>query len=464
MMPQLKAHEEVIQLESAQLLLKVGVTSALVHELVLKGFTAISTKEPLEFGRTYPILSVGLGQGAQTWRLSQHSSAAATWIQDDEDGVSRQLTLELDQQLPRFSVELKTESHSLQPASLQAKIVSSWGRSDASGGRGSLLETVILTKKQQPWQRMYLRYFGGTPPRAVPRGTLLLTQAERFFCQSIKLQEPATSAILAAPEPGKTIAASLEFRLDVAPGGQAHARFEVYVGPRDFFRLRDAGFAEAFPVGILGRVGLILMLFLKGVASLTHNYGVAIVLLSVMVTLALSPFTMMSVRSMKKMQELQPKLQHLKNKYKNDTQRMNQESFALFKEHRVSPLGGCLPLLLSLPIFFAIWSAISHVIELRGERFLWIKDLSLPDKLAMLPFGIELNILPIIMAGAMFLQTKMSQSSMPQTDANPTARVMSGPMMPVLFGFMFYQLPSGLVLYWLMNSLSTLAVYRIAKT
>ncbi len=462
--PQLTAHEDLIELESTQLLLRVGVTSAVVHEIVLKNFTTISTKEPLEFGRTYPVLAVGLGQGLQSWKLSQRSSAAATWTQDDEAGVSRQLTVELAPQSPTFSVELRGENHSLQPASLQARVVSSWGRSDASSGRGSILETVILTKKQQPWQRLYLRYFSGTSPRIVPRGTLLLTQAERYFCQAVKPQEAATATILAAPEPGKTTAASLESALEAKPGELARTRFDVYVGPRDFFKLRDAGFAEAFPIGILGRIGLVLMLFLKGIASLTHNYGVAIVLLSLTVTLVLSPFTMMSVRSMKKMQELQPKLQHLKNKHKSDPQRMNKESFALFREHRVSPLGGCLPLLLSLPIFFAIWSAISHVIELRGEHFLWIKDLSLPDKLATLPFGMELNILPVIMAGAMFLQTKISQGNMPQADSNPTARAMSGPMMPVLFGFMFYQLPSGLVLYWLMNSLATIAVYRIAKT
>jgi YidC/Oxa1 family membrane protein insertase len=121
-----------------------------------------------------------------------------------------------------------------------------------------------------------------------------------------------------------------------------------------------------------------------------------------------------------------------------------------------------------MPVFIALFNAISHFIQLRGQTFLWIKDLSSPDRLATLPFSIpilgqELNALPIIMAFAMFIQTKMSQQQMPSTDTNPMASAMSGPMMPILFGVMFYHIPSGLVLYWLSNSIISLMIYRFAK-
>jgi YidC/Oxa1 family membrane protein insertase len=244
--------------------------------------------------------------------------------------------------------------------------------------------------------------------------------------------------------------------------GQAETTFEVYVGPRDFFKMKEAGFEQAFPIGMLGQIGLGIILLLRGIASVVRNYGVAILLLSGIVTIVLSPFTLMSVRSMKKLQQLQPKMDQLKKKYENDKTRLNQEMFALFKQHKVSPASGCLPMLLQIPFFFAFWSAISHSVEFRGASFLWIKDLSLPDRLAHLPFGFDLNILPIAMAAAMFFQTKMSQPS--SASSAPGAKLFSGPLMSVIFGVMFYQVPSCLVLYWLTNSLFSLAIYRTIKT
>jgi YidC/Oxa1 family membrane protein insertase len=134
----------------------------------------------------------------------------------------------------------------------------------------------------------------------------------------------------------------------------------------------------------------------------------------------------------------------------------------------VSPLSGCLPMLLQLPIFLALFQAISHYVELRGKAFLWVDDLSLPDRIATLPFSIpllgdEINLLPVLMAFAMFIQQRASQKNMPTSGANPSMKLMSGPLMAVVFGVMFYQVPSGLVLYWLTNSLISLAWYRFAK-
>jgi YidC/Oxa1 family membrane protein insertase len=154
--------------------------------------------------------------------------------------------------------------------------------------------------------------------------------------------------------------------------------------------------------------------------------------------------------------------------HKNDSPRGNKEVFALYKQHRVNPLSGCLPMLLQMPIFIALFQAISHFIELRGRSFLWIRDLSLPDRLAKLPvslplLGGDLNILPLVMAAAMYIQTKTSQGGMASDQTNPTAKMMSGPTMSIVFGLMFYQFPSGLVLYWLTNSLMSMVWYRLVK-
>ena len=139
---------------------------------------------------------------------------------------------------------------------------------------------------------------------------------------------------------------------------------------------------------------------------------------------------------------------------------MNKETMALFREHKVSPLGGCLPMLIQLPVFFALWSSISHFIELRGAGFLWIKDLSLPDRVAQLPLIGDLNILPILIAALMFIQSRFSQKGSGAAATNEMA-ALTGPLMPILFGFMFYRVPSSLALYWATNSVVSIGIWKL---
>lgn len=159
---------------------------------------------------------------------------------------------------------------------------------------------------------------------------------------------------------------------------------------------------------------------------------------------------------MKEMQLLQPKIDALRKELKDNPQRLNKEIMELYKEHKVNPLGGCLPLLLQMPIFFALYQALIRSAALRGAHFLWIKDLSAPDKLFTLknsiPFlGNQINILPILMAIGMFVQQKIS--SVKATGEAAQQQKMMSIIMPVMFGVIFYQMPSGLVLYWLVNSM-----------
>ena len=181
------------------------------------------------------------------------------------------------------------------------------------------------------------------------------------------------------------------------------------------------------------------------------NYGVAIILLTILIRLITFPLQYKSFKSMKKMQTIQPELQALKEKYKDDSQRMQQETMALFKKAGANPLSGCLPLLLQMPFFFAIYRVLYSAVELVGAPFYgWIHDLSIHD-----PF----YILPVLMAGAMFMQQKMT----PQTSVDPTQqKVML--LMPVIFGFIMKSLPAGLVLYILVSTvvglLQQMLVYR----
>jgi YidC/Oxa1 family membrane protein insertase len=241
----------------------------------------------------------------------------------------------------------------------------------------------------------------------------------------------------------------------------------VYIGPRDYFVLKKAGLESAFPVGMLGQIGLILLMILNWIAGLTKSYGVAVILFSTLVTIAMAPMTLISLRSMKKMQELKPQMDRLMATHKGDTMKANQEVVALYRKHKVSPLSGCLPMLMQFPIFIALFQAMSHFIELRGRRFLWIQDLSLPDRIAQLPrdvplIGRDVNLLPVLMAIAMMAQTKLSQQGQGTSEANPAAKMLSGPLMPIMFCVMFYSFPSGLVLYWLTNTLMSVFIYKMA--
>ena len=275
-------------------------------------------------------------------------------------------------------------------------------------------------------------------------------------------------AVALIPSPDGTAALTAKAGLNSAAESRPGYRASLYIGPRDFFYLRKSGFDQAIAIGAIGQIGLIFLMFLSWIGKLTGNYGLAIILFSCLVSCLTAPFTLMSLKSMKKMQELKPHIDRIQAAHKDNPTKANQQVMAIYKEHRVNPLSGCLPMFLQMPIFIALFQAISHFIELRGKHFLWIRDLSLPDRLARLPtalplIGNDLNLLPVIMAIAMYAQTKSSQARMGPVQNNPSANMMSGPTMSIVFGIMFYQFPSGLVLYWLTNSLLSLFWYQIAK-
>lgn len=245
----------------------------------------------------------------------------------------------------------------------------------------------------------------------------------------------------------------------IEPGKTGGQRFFVYAGPKDYQMLKNVqlGFEKILHTKVLGGLWIIFLLLLRYFYQIFHNYGVAIVVLSSLIKLLFVPLTHMSFESMRKMQALQPKLKALQEQHKKDPQKLNQEVMELYKKHKVNPFGGCLPLLLQMPIFVALYQTFSQAIELRGAPFVgWIKDLSEPDQLFRLPFSIpflgdQVNLLPILMLGTMVWQQKLT----PQTAATKEQEMMMT-LMPILFGFIFYGLPSGLVIYWIVNNLLTI--------
>jgi YidC/Oxa1 family membrane protein insertase len=197
-----------------------------------------------------------------------------------------------------------------------------------------------------------------------------------------------------------------------------------------------------------------------------RNWGWAIALLSLIVFILLLPLTAKQIRSMKEMQALQPKIEALREAYKDNPQKLNKETMELYREHKVNPFGGCLTMFLQIPIFIALYQALMRSIYLKGESFFWIKDLSLPDRLLILPttlpvLGNEINILPILMAIGMFIQQRLTLVG--ASGAAKEQQKLMSMLMPLLFGAFFYHMPAGLVLYWFINS-SLMLAYQLSAS
>jgi YidC/Oxa1 family membrane protein insertase len=247
--------------------------------------------------------------------------------------------------------------------------------------------------------------------------------------------------------------------------------FTWYVGPLDMNVLKSYGIGleKAIDLGRLRFLSVAILKLMVWMERIVPNYGVVIIVLSVLTKLLFYRLTHKSFRAMKDMQRIQPRLKEVQEKYKDDRDRMNKEVMKVYKEAGVSPLGGCLPLVLQMPVFIALYNVLSNTIELRDARFVgWINNLSAPDVLfkfgSKLPLlGNEFHLLPILMGAAMVYQSRLSGSPTGDGVAASQTKMMNY-LMPIIFTIFFYSMPSGLVLYWLVNNvLSIVQQYYVQK-
>lgn len=245
--------------------------------------------------------------------------------------------------------------------------------------------------------------------------------------------------------------------------GQAVTRSSTYyVGPKKYTLLRTFPNrqGDVMEFGMWHWLCKPLLFVLIGLYYLIPNYGVAIILLTVLVRLVFWPLTHKSTESMKKMQELAPLLNELKVRYKDDPKKMQQEQIMLYRAHGVNPLSGCLPMLVQIPVFFALYVVLRSAVELRYADFLWIRDLCEPENLfaGSIPLLGSLNILPFLMTATMVWQQKLT----PSTADDMQQKIMMG--FSIAMMFMFYSLPSALLLYWTVSQLlSILQLYMQQK-
>jgi YidC/Oxa1 family membrane protein insertase len=193
--------------------------------------------------------------------------------------------------------------------------------------------------------------------------------------------------------------------------------------------------------------------------TLSFGYGLAIIAITFIIKMVFWPLTAASTRSMKRMSALQPQMKALQEKYKDDPAKMNRKMMEFMKEHKVSPLGGCLPMLLQIPVFFGFFTMIRSAIELRGAHFLWVTDLSQPDTLFHLS-GFPVNLLPLLMGATMLWQAKLTPPSPGMDPAQQ--KIMK--YMPLMFMVFLYNYSAALTLYWTTQNLLTILQTKMTKT
>lgn len=257
----------------------------------------------------------------------------------------------------------------------------------------------------------------------------------------------------------------LEMRYD--PEVAQSDTFTVFLGPLDYgvlksyhVELEKLVLNKDWYERLFRPISLIILWAFKHLHDVIPNYGFVIIIFSILIKLILHPLTKKSYQSMSEMQFIQPKVNEIREKYKDDPQRMQREMMRLYKEHGINPLGGCLPMLLQMPLLFALFIVFRSTIQLRHQPFiLWITDLSAPDKLALgvsLPLiGSSIHVLPVIMGITMIWQSKMSIT-------DPKQKFMAY-IMPAFMIFIFYNLPSGLNLYYTLFNLFSMVQTRMIK-
>lgn len=276
--------------------------------------------------------------------------------------------------------------------------------------------------------------------------------ADTYFAAVLMPLEPAGDAIIAQRLEKDALVIGLRTPLNPDRTTQT---VRVYVGPKSqpLLEAADPSLDKLIDLGFFSPLARPMLQFLRLLNSLVHNYGVTIMLATILIKIAFWPLTQTSYRSMKAMQKLQPRMKELQVVYKDDRQALNRATMQLYREHKVNPMGGCLPMVLQIPVFFAFYNALLYSIELRHAPFicwettLWwigrgICDLSVHD---------PSYVTPVLMGVTMFVQQKMT----PVTGDPTQAKVMQ--FMPLIFLMFFLNAPAGLVLYWLMNNVLSIA-------
>jgi YidC/Oxa1 family membrane protein insertase len=318
------------------------------------------------------------------------------------------------------------------------------------------LATVIYS--EEDLERLHLGNFRKEAERTIVGNVSWVTSQSRYFIAALLTDGSPFERVEAFSDQERRTVGFRAVR-PVEAGSDA-VELRVYAGPQDYIRINSLGLelGRAVDLGwsITRPLSVLMLRALVWAHGVVPNYGLVIIIFSILTKLLFYRLTHKSFTEMKRMQELQPKLEELKKSHGDDREKLAKEQMELYKKEGVNPLGGCLPMLLQMPVFIALFQVLRTTIELRGAPFaLWITDLSQPDTIATIA-GFSIHILPLLMGVGMLVQQRFSSTD--------PSQAMVGRLMPILFTVLFYNFASGLVLYWLVNTaLSVAQQYYIHK-
>jgi YidC/Oxa1 family membrane protein insertase len=363
--------------------------------------------------------------------------------------IQKQLTFFAD----RYDVEVALVVRNLAEEGVAIQPRLAWG----PGLRNSADKAVTTIQPPTLWvdgKRVQEDLSKLSGERAVEGKLSWVALQDTYFTAALLPKDKDLRAFVAKAADDQGVVGLLGPKQTLPPGGEWALKAQVYAGPRDLEILKTVGqdLDQLIDLGwfdFLARPALWLLKFLY---HYTGNYGIAIILVTVLQKIAFHPLTHKSMKSMQAMQAIQPKVQAIQERYKNNPQKKQEETMALYRKHGVNPMGGCLPMLAQIPIFIALYNALSSSVEMWQAHFLWIRDLTQPDSLFTVTLwgghALSANLLALLMGVSMWVQQKMSP-----TTGDPRQAAMMLWTMPIIFTFMFWSFPSGLVLYWFVNNL-----------
>ena len=464
--PKPSTPEQLVTLEDDDVKLELSTWGAVVKKVTLKKYAKdcgeISDENPavtLDFGDS----PLGAGEATEAFELVSQDGRKATFrrgeksrtiaidrdyrILIDDEGISGPISLGSMRMGDSKNDLLSVDSWALDAGKGKPGVIHhcegssplkpylvgglSGGCSGSKSAAGMPVSETVRYPGQQQWVAVKNRFFvtafvGGHG-----------VAANGFEATVVR----DTKAASYRPE---SVSAVVSFA-EVAP--RRVCRF--YVGPKKQSLLWAMGMKDVMEFGMWRWVCYPLVWVLNFFYDFIPNYGVAIILLTILVRVVFWPLTRKSTEGMKKMQEIAPLMKEVQKKYKDNPQRMQQETMALYREHKVNPMSSCLPMLIQIPVFIALFNVLRSAVELRYAPFLWIADLSEPEALfaSWFPFG-GLNLLPILMAVTTGLQSAFTPST-----GDKSQQKMMMIFMPVMMLVMFYSFPSALSLYWFLSNL-----------
>ena len=361
------------------------------------------------------------------------------------------------------------------------------GGTSAYGTFPLSVDTLMPAESVKRWGRdLHNRWFKDSPPgifeRSLDTPVDWIAVKNKYFVQSLRPRTTDTENSFIFAEIGEgremqSLRAALQFPAStLAPNSTFEREVYLYVGPQNISRLKALGYHQDLIMELGWRpirffAGL-MMIGLTAIYGVFGNYGVAIMLLTVIIRIGFWPLTHKGTESMRRMQEIAPLMKELNEKYKDDAQKRQQAMMQLYKEHKVNPLGGCLPMIVQIPVFIGLFYLLRSAVELRHANFLWISDLSEPERLIEFGFTVpllgwsSLNLLPIFMAGTMFLQQKLTPMPSSGDEKQQQVHATMMKVMPVMMLVLLYDFAAGLALYWSTQNVLMIiqqALYRRRK-